>query len=83
MNTRRVLVVEDDLDIGSLVQMHLHDLQCETRLATSGEDALSLFERERFDLVVLDLMLPLLDLMVPPPFLSPSPSPLPFLLLWL
>ncbi len=55
---RRILVVEDDPDIAHLVELQLRDLGCETRAAATGERALELTGRERFDLVILDLMLP-------------------------
>ena len=59
--TRRVLVIEDDPDIGRLVALHLGDIGCTAEVATSGEDGLRRFTRDPHDLVVLDLMLPAMD----------------------
>jgi len=59
--TRRVLVVEDDPDIGRLVVLQLAELGCESRLVTDGVTALDEAERGRWDLVILDVMLPRLD----------------------
>jgi DNA-binding response OmpR family regulator len=59
--TRRVLVVEDDPDIGRLVGLQLAELDCESKLIGDGVAALAEAEAGRYDLVILDLMLPRLD----------------------
>jgi two-component system OmpR family response regulator len=59
--TRHVLLVEDDRDIAALVQLHLRDIHCAADIAGLGRDALALNARHRYDLVILDLMLPDLD----------------------
>jgi len=58
---RRILVVEDDLDIAHLVEMHLKDLGAEVTLAHDGNVALELATKRPFDLIILDLMLPGID----------------------
>jgi len=58
---RRILVVEDNLDLADLLVMHLHDAGYAVQKAGGGRAALKLLEDESFDLVVLDLMLPDLD----------------------
>jgi len=58
---RRILVVEDDLDIANLVEMHLKDLGAEVTLAHDGNVALELATKRPFDLIILDLMLPGID----------------------
>ena len=59
--TRRVLVVEDDPDIGRLVTLQLAELDCESRLIADGISGLAEAEAGRYDLVILDLMLPRMD----------------------
>jgi len=59
--TRHVLVVEDDPDIGRLVTLQLGELDCESRLIADGVSGLAEAEAGRYDLVILDLMLPRLD----------------------
>lgn len=59
--TRRVLVVEDDPDIGRLVMLQLAELGCEGQLIDDGVDALTAALENPFDLVILDVMLPRLD----------------------
>lgn len=58
---RKVLVVEDDPDIGALVELHLKDLHCEVKLARDGAQGLKEAQTRRYDLVILDLMLPGMD----------------------
>lgn len=55
---RRVLIVEDDRDIAKLVTLHLKDLGCEVRHASDGAAGVSELLSRRYDLVILDLMLP-------------------------
>jgi len=55
---RRVLVIEDHQEIAELVRLHLIDLPCEVDLAFDGTQGLAQAEANRYDLVILDLMLP-------------------------
>ena len=57
----RILVVEDEEDIAELIQYNLQREGYRTLHAPSGETALKLAQREKPDLVLLDLMLPGLD----------------------
>jgi len=59
--TRNVLIIEDDPDIARLIKINLQDLDCESVIASDGREGLDAFEQGRFDLVVLDLMLPGMD----------------------
>jgi len=59
--SRRVLVVEDDPDIGRLVILQLAELGCDGRLIDDGITALAEAQATRYDLVILDLMLPRMD----------------------
>ena len=57
----RVLVIEDELDIAKLVQLHLQDLPCEVSLAFDGIVGLAEAEAKPYDLVILDIKLPGID----------------------
>jgi two-component system response regulator MtrA len=53
-----VLVVEDDADIGSVLQSFCQQLGYRSLLVTTGQDAIEGFRENRPNLVLLDLMLP-------------------------
>ena len=55
---QKILVVEDDPDIRKLVQYHLARERYKVLEAEDGENALKLIQREKPNLIVLDLMLP-------------------------
>ncbi|MBL4585346.1 MAG: response regulator transcription factor [Pseudomonadales bacterium] len=57
----KVLIVEDNAEIADLVQMHLRDIHCESDIAADGGTGVSMFLAGNYDLVVLDLMLPVED----------------------
>ncbi|WP_126246122.1 response regulator transcription factor [Chitinophaga rhizosphaerae] len=54
----KVLVVEDDPNIVELLRMHLTDLGCEVNDARNGFDAMEKIHQTKFQLIVLDIMLP-------------------------
>lgn len=58
---KEVLVIEDDYDIVELLQIHLEDLDCNVTKATNGKIGLNLAESGKYDLIILDLMLPEID----------------------
>jgi two-component system alkaline phosphatase synthesis response regulator PhoP len=58
---QRILVVDDDKQIGRLVQSYLEKAGYTILTAYDGEDAMRVIRRERPDLIVLDLMLPKRD----------------------
>lgn len=57
----RVLVVDDDVEILRLIRQVLQIEGFHVTIAESGEAAIQEMEREEFDLLVLDLMLPGID----------------------
>ncbi len=57
----RVLIVEDEANIRELVALHLGHEGYVCEAVADGTSALSLVEREGFDLMVFDVMLPGLD----------------------
>lgn len=57
----RILVVEDDATVAEVVVAYLRRAGYAVRHARDGRDALRLFDEQRPDLMVLDLMLPGLD----------------------
>ena len=58
---KKILIVEDEPDIQELLSAYLRDAGYATAIAGDGVEALALFQKEAFDLVLLDLMLPKID----------------------
>jgi DNA-binding response OmpR family regulator len=54
----RILVVEDEHKVANAIREGLEDENFEVALAPTGEDAFFRVTTEKFDLIVLDLMLP-------------------------
>src|SRR4051812_27816502 len=59
--SRRVLVVDDEDDVRTFVRLVLETAGYEVRCAADGKEALQAIHIERPDLVVLDLMMPVMD----------------------
>src|ERR671919_933958 len=59
--SRRALIVEDEASIREIVRLHLSLAGFETAEVADGHAALDRLRTDRFDLVVLDVMLPGVD----------------------
>ena len=57
----RILIVEDDRDITEMVEYNLTEEGYETLSAADGAAGVKLAEKHRPDLVILDIMLPVID----------------------
>ena len=55
---KRILIIDDDVSIGNLVEEVLNGAGYDTLRAYSGTEALLLLKTQRPDLILLDLMLP-------------------------
>lgn len=58
MKKNTILVVEDDLEIKTLIQFFLEKENFDVMTAQNGSKALELLQNHRPDLVILDIMLP-------------------------
>ena len=58
---RNILVVEDDNNISNLIKMYLDKEGFDVRIAADGGKAVEEFKEKEPDLVLLDVMLPVLD----------------------
>jgi phosphate regulon transcriptional regulator PhoB len=54
----KILIVEDEIDISELIAYNLKKEGFEVSVASDGEQALGLIRKEKFGLIILDLMLP-------------------------
>ena len=58
---QKILIVEDDIDIQELLRNFLQEVGYEISIANDGMEAISLFSTIHFDLILLDIMLPKID----------------------
>ena len=61
MDTKTILVVEDEASIAEVVSLYLKRAGFDVQTASNGKQAMSLFERQMPDFVILDLMIPEVD----------------------
>jgi len=57
----RILIIEDESDIGELLEYNLQKEGYDTILANNGESGLQIAKKEKPNLLILDLMLPGID----------------------
>ncbi len=58
---KKILIVDDDRDLCHIVQMHLELLGYDSILAVNGKEAVDLATSHLPDLIVMDIMLPVMD----------------------
>src|SRR4030095_8750925 len=61
MNTKTILIVEDEASIAEVVSLYLKRAGYNVLIASDGRQAMNIFERQKLDFVILDLMLPQVD----------------------
>lgn len=61
MTLPKILVVDDDAHIRELVRLYLEDEGFEMIEKTNGAEALEYAENHQIDLVILDIMMPIMD----------------------
>ena len=59
--TQRILIVEDEPQLARLLQLELQFEKFESTIANNGREGLTIFQREHYDLVLLDVNLPEMD----------------------
>ena len=61
MSAKTILVVEDEASIAEVVGLYLKRGGFNVQIASNGKQAMTIFERQMLDFVILDLMLPEVD----------------------
>ncbi len=61
LSMKKILIIEDDISIVELVAIHLKDINCELTKAHVGTEGLLLATKNKYDMIILDVMLPLMD----------------------
>jgi len=60
-NQKRVLIVEDQKPMSHALQIKLTSSGFDAKVANNGEEALKILETEKFDIILLDLIMPRMD----------------------
>ena len=61
MESRKILIVDDEADIRLILKLQLEDKGYETAQARDGVEALEAIQREQFCLIMLDIKMPRMD----------------------
>ena len=61
MNIKRILLLDDDVNINNLVSLYLSKEGFEVLSALRGDEAVAIFKKEKVDLLILDVMVPVMD----------------------
>jgi DNA-binding response OmpR family regulator len=56
-----ILIVDDEIYIRELIAKYAKHEQYETTLASNGKEALELVKENQYDVVIMDIMMPVLD----------------------
>ena len=56
-----ILIIEDEVDIREGISEYLSEVGYEVKVASDGQEGIDLFRQNKFDLVLLDIMLPKMD----------------------
>ncbi len=56
-----ILLAEDDVDFGNILKQYLEISGYQITWAKNGEEAFEIFNKEQFDICVLDIMMPKMD----------------------
>ena len=57
----KVLLVEDNLLNQKLLSINLTKLKCLITIANNGLEGVNIFKNQRFDVIIMDLMMPVMD----------------------
>jgi len=58
---KRFLIIEDEVDLAELIQMHLKELNGDTMLVHDGAEGKKMASEQQWDVIILDLRLPSKD----------------------
>jgi len=61
MDMQKILIVEDDISLGFLLMEFLESEGFEVKLARDGKTGWSYFQKNKFDLCIFDVMMPVVD----------------------
>lgn len=60
-NAKRILIVEDNITNQMVILGLLEDYVADIDVANNGEEAVALFEKDKYDLILMDIQMPVMD----------------------
>ena len=57
----KVLLAEDDRNLGNILKSYLEVKNYETTLCVNGQEALQAYAKNKFDICIIDVMMPVMD----------------------
>jgi CheY-like chemotaxis protein len=60
-NGKKVLIVEDYFINQEVIQDILEMLECEVEIAENGQEAVKMYQKNKYDLILMDIQMPILD----------------------
>lgn len=61
MNRIKILLAEDDINLGTILREYLTIKDFDVTLSYNGEEGFKAFKEEKFDICILDVMMPKMD----------------------
>jgi DNA-binding response OmpR family regulator len=61
MNTKKILIIEDDKALCTVLKTKLEQKGCSVELAHDGKEGLHKVDSDHFDIILLDLLMPQMD----------------------
>lgn len=61
MDTKKVLIIEDEIPMAKALRLKMQKEEIEVSIAYNGKEGIDFIEKESFDLIVCDLMMPVVD----------------------
>ena len=59
--SKKILIIEDDIDFQNIYQLYFQGESFQVLTAMNGKDAIAVLEKETPDLIILDLIMPVMD----------------------
>lgn len=61
MEVKKILLAEDEVNLGKILQSYLKAKNFDVDLFSNGEEALMAYHKGKYDMLVLDVMMPIMD----------------------
>lgn len=58
---KKILIVDDEYFLAEVIKARLESLGYEAQIAENGQEALTFLRKEKVDLILLDVMMPVMD----------------------